>query len=107
GDEDTFLRVGGQAHKGQAVAVKVGLANEAGFPHEGKLEFVDNQLDTRTGSVRMRATFDNKDRALVPGLFARVQLDGGTATRDSLLINDRAVGTDQNRKFVYVIGAEN
>ncbi len=107
GDEDTFLRVGGQAYKGQPVTVKVGLANEAGFPHEGKLEFVDNQLDTRTGSVRMRATFDNKDRALVPGLFARVQLDGGTATRTSLLINDRAVGTDQNRKFVFVVGAEN
>jgi multidrug efflux system membrane fusion protein len=107
GDEDTFLRVGGQAYKGQPVTVKVGLANEAGFPHEGKLEFVDNQLDTRTGSVRMRATFDNKDRSLVPGLFARVQLDGGTATRSSLLINDRAVGTDQNRKFVFVVGADN
>jgi multidrug efflux system membrane fusion protein len=54
----------------------------------------------------MRATFDNKDRALVPGLFARVQLDGGTSTRTSLLINDRAVGTDQNRKFVFVVGAD-
>jgi multidrug efflux system membrane fusion protein len=107
GDEDTYLRVGGQSHKGQPVTVKVGLANETGFPHEGKLEFVDNQLDTRTGSVRMRATFDNKDRALVPGLFARVQLDGGTATQDSLLINDRAVGTDQDRKFVFVVGAGN
>ncbi|MCE3264877.1 MAG: transporter subunit [Pseudoduganella sp.] len=107
GDEDTYLRVGGQSHKGQSVTVKVGLANETGFPHEGKLEFVDNQLDTRTGSVRMRATFDNKDRALVPGLFARVQLDGGTATQDSLLINDRAVGTDQDRKFVFVVGAGN
>ena len=107
GDESTFLRVGGQAHKGQAITVKVGLANEAGFPHEGKLEFVDNQLDTRTGSVRMRATFDNKDRALAPGLFARVQLDGGTATQQTLLINDRAVGTDQDRKFVFVVGAGN
>jgi len=107
GDEDTFLRVGGQAYKGQPVTVKVGLANEAGFPHEGKLEFVDNQLDTRTGSVRMRATFDNKDRSLVPGLFARVQLDGGTATQQAVLINDRAVSTDQDRKFVYVVGAGN
>ncbi|MYN05128.1 efflux RND transporter periplasmic adaptor subunit [Pseudoduganella sp. DS3] len=107
GDESTFLRVGGQAHKGQPVTVKVGLANETGFPHEGKLEFVDNQLDVRTGSVRMRATFDNKDRALVPGLFARVQLDGGTATQQTLLINDRAVGTDQDRKFVFVVGAGN
>ncbi|XLZ71845.1 efflux RND transporter periplasmic adaptor subunit [Massilia sp. SR12] len=107
GDESTFLRVGGQAHKGQAISVKVGLANETGFPHEGKLEFVDNQLDVRTGSVRMRATFDNKERALVPGLFARVQLDGGTATQQTVLINDRAVGTDQDRKFVFVVGAGN
>jgi multidrug efflux system membrane fusion protein len=107
GDEDTYLRVGTQNHKGEPVTVKVGLANEEGFPHEGKLEFVDNQLDTQTGSVRMRATFDNRDRALVPGLFARVQLGGGSATTNAVLINDRAVGTDQNRKFVFVVGADN
>ncbi|WP_338760648.1 efflux RND transporter periplasmic adaptor subunit [Massilia sp. METH4] len=107
GDEDTYLRVGTQNHKGEPVVVKVGLANEEGFPHEGKLEFVDNQLDTQTGSVRMRATFDNKDRALVPGLFARVQLGGGNVTKNTVLINDRAVGTDQNRKFVFVVGADN
>jgi multidrug efflux system membrane fusion protein len=107
GDEETYLRVGGQAHKGQPVVVKVGLANEEGFPHEGKLEFVDNQLDPQTGSVRMRATFDNTDGALVPGLFARVQLGGGTAQTKAILINDRAVGTDQNRKFVFVVGKDN
>ncbi|QGZ42497.1 multidrug efflux system membrane fusion protein [Pseudoduganella flava] len=107
GDEDTYLRVGAQNHKGQPVAVKVGLANEEGFPHEGKLEFVDNQLDTQTGSVRMRAVFENKDRMLVPGLFARVQLGGAGATTNAILINDRAVGTDQNRKFVFVIGKDN
>jgi multidrug efflux system membrane fusion protein len=86
--------------------VKIGLANEDGFPHEGKLEFVDNQLDTRTGSIRLRATFENKDRSLAPGLFARVSLGGGEAKADSLLINERAVGTDQNRKFVFVVGAD-
>jgi len=107
GDEETYLRVGGQAHKGQPVVVKVGLANEEGFPHEGKLEFVDNQLDPQTGSVRMRATFANTDGALVPGLFARVQLGGGTAQNKAILINDRAVGTDQNRKFVFVVGKDN
>ncbi len=107
GDEDTFLRVGRDAQRGAAVPVKVGLANEAGYPHEGKLEFVDNRLDATTGSVRMRATFDNADNALVPGLFARVQLGGGDATRKSaILISDRAVGTDQNRKFVYVVKAD-
>lgn len=103
GDEETYLRVGTQNRRGQPVAVKVGLANEEGFPHEGRLEFVDNQLDTKTGSVRMRATFENRDRALVPGLFARVQLGGGSATSNAILIDDRAVGTDQNRKFVFVV----
>ncbi len=105
GDEETYLRVSGQAHGNQPVAVKVGLVNEEGYPHEGKLEFVDNQLDTRTGSVRMRATFDNKDRSMAPGLFARVQIGGG-AEKNAILITDRAVGTDQSRKFVFVVDKE-
>uniref|UniRef100_UPI0025F2B2A2 efflux RND transporter periplasmic adaptor subunit n=1 Tax=Rugamonas sp. TaxID=1926287 RepID=UPI0025F2B2A2 len=109
GDEDTFLRVGAARHQGRKVVVHVGLANETGYPHDGELEFVDNQLDTQTGAVRMRAVFTNADKALVPGLFARVQLDGGNGTvakSSALLINDRAVGTDQNRKFVYIVGAD-
>jgi multidrug efflux system membrane fusion protein len=108
GDEETYLRVGAQAHKGQPVTVRIGLANEKGFPHEGKLEFVDNRLDPQAGSVRMRATFANADNLLVPGLFARVQVSGnqeGKATR-AFLINERAVGTDQNRKFVFVVGRD-
>jgi multidrug efflux system membrane fusion protein len=108
GDEETYLRVGRVAQRGTPVTVKVGLANETGFPHEGKLEFVDNRLDANTGSVRMRATFDNADNTLVPGLFARVQLGGSdTAQTKAILISERAVGTDQNRKFVYVVGADN
>jgi multidrug efflux system membrane fusion protein len=102
GDEETYLRVSKDAHAGRAVAVNVGLAGEEGFPHEGKLEFVDNQLDSRTGSVRMRATFENKDRGMAPGLFARVQIGGGSP-KNALLITDRAVGTDQSRKFVFVV----
>ena len=110
GDEDTYLRVGAQSHSGQPVTVKVGLANESGFPHEGKLEFVDNQLDPQTGSVRMRATFANADQVLVPGLFARVQLGGGNGGKEltkALLVNERAIGTDQNYKFVFVVDADN
>jgi len=105
GDEQTYLRVRSQAHQGQPVTVKVGLANEEGFPHEGRLEFVDNQLDARTGSVRMRATFANADGTMAPGLFARVQIGGGSE-KPALLISDRAVGTDQDRKFVFVVGAD-
>ena len=104
GDEQTYRRVARVAQKGAPVMVKVGLANEEGFPHIGKLEFVDNTLDAKTGSVRMRATFDNSDNTLVPGLFARVQLGGGDeAKKSAVLISERAVGTDQNRKFVYVV----
>jgi len=110
GDEDTYLRVGALSHRGIPVTVKIGLANETGFPHEGKLEFVDNQLDPQTGSVRMRAIFANADKVLVPGLFARVQLEGGNGGKEltnALLVNDRAIGTDQNRKFVFVVDATN
>ncbi len=108
GDEDTYLRVGRDSQRGAPVTVKVGLANETGFPHQGKLEFVDNQLDAKTGSVRMRATFDNSDNILVPGLFARVQLSGSDgAKKQAILISDRSVGTDQNRKFVYVVKSDN
>jgi multidrug efflux system membrane fusion protein len=105
GDEETYLRVSKQSHDGKPVAVHVGLVSEEGFPHEGKLEFVDNQLDSRTGSVRMRATFENKDRGMAPGLFARVQIGGGDS-KNALLITDRAVGTDQSRKFVFVVGKD-
>jgi multidrug efflux system membrane fusion protein len=103
GDEQTYLRVSRQAGAGQAVAVRVGLADESGFPHQGRLEFVDNQLDTRSGSVRLRAVLPNDDASLAPGLFARVQVSAG-APHEAILIDDRAVGTDQNHKFVYVVG---
>jgi multidrug efflux system membrane fusion protein len=110
GDESTYLRVGAQAHSGKPVKVRIGLASEAGFPHEGKLEFVDNKLDPKTGAVRMRAVFANSDNLLVPGLFARVQLESGSgasAQAYALLVDERAIGTDQSRKFVYVVGAGN
>jgi len=106
GDEDTYLRVGPLARKGQEVAVRIGLANETGFPHEGKLEFVDNRIDPATGSVRMRAVFKNADSAFAPGLFARVQLAAGNGAggeTKAAMIAERAVGTDQNRKFVVVV----
>ena len=107
GDEDTYLRLGRGAQKGAPVQVKVGLANETGFPHTGKLEFVDNRLDAQTGSVRMRATLANPDNHLAPGLFARVQLASATPDTRAILVSDRAVGTDQNRKFVYVVSKDN
>lgn len=106
GDEDTYLRLGHAARKGTPVAVRIGLANETGYPHEGKLEFIDNRVDPATGSVRMRAVFNNEDDTLAPGLFARVQLGGGNATTKSTVVAERAIGTDQNRKFVFVVNGE-
>jgi len=105
GDEATYVRVAKQAQSGKPVTVNVGLVGEEGFPHHGKLEFIDNQLDARTGSVRMRATFDNADGSMAPGLFARVQVSGGSAEK-ALLVADRAIGTDQSRKFVVVVDAK-
>ncbi|TAL21203.1 MAG: efflux RND transporter periplasmic adaptor subunit [Aquabacterium sp.] len=109
GDESTYLQVGKIARTNPgAVKVKVGLANEQGFPHEGKLEFVDNTVDPAAGSVRMRAVIDNGDGLLTPGLYARVQV--GTVSQagtPSVLVAEKAIGTDQSRKFVFVVGANN
>ncbi|HEY0821333.1 MAG TPA: efflux RND transporter periplasmic adaptor subunit, partial [Rhizobacter sp.] len=108
GDESTFLQVGALARKaGPGVKVQAGLANENGFPHEGKLDFVDNRLDPVSGTARMRAVLRNPDGALAPGLFARVQVGADVGKGEALLINDTAIGTDQNRKYVYVLGADN
>jgi multidrug efflux system membrane fusion protein len=109
-DEQTFLDYAQAARKGEhrtdASPVRVGLANEPGFPHSGTVDFVDNQVDPRTGTIRARAVVPNADRALTPGLFARVQLGGGRR-QSALLIDEKAVLTDQDRKYVYVLGPGN
>ena len=85
--------------------VLVGLANESGYPHEGVMVFVDNELDPTTGTIRGRARLENHDRAFTPGLFARVKLMGSNQY-NALLINDSAVGTDQTVRYVLVVGAD-
>lgn len=107
-DEATYLALGTLARSGAAaVKVRMGLANEAGYPHEGRLDFVDNRLDPASSSVRMRAVLDNRNGVLTPGLFARVQMGAESAGGDAILINEAAVGTDQDRKYVVVIDAGN
>jgi multidrug efflux system membrane fusion protein len=69
------------------------------------IEFVDNRIDPQSGTIRVRAVFDNRDGGLTPGLFARLKV-GGAGEKPVVLINDRAVGTDQNRKFVFVVGPD-
>jgi len=88
------------------IPVQMGTAANAETPYEGRLQLVDNQVDAKSGTIRARAVFDNQDGQLIPGQFARIRM--GQATRGTaLLINERAVGTDQNKKFVLVVGADN
>lgn len=86
--------------------VFVGLTSEAGFPHEGALDFIDNRVDRSAGTIRVRAVLPNKSLLFTPGLFARVRLVGGDR-HPATLIEDRAIGTDQDRKFVLVLNDDN
>jgi multidrug efflux system membrane fusion protein len=88
------------------IPVRMGTAGSAETPHEGRLQLVDNQVDARSGTVRVRAVFDNRDGSLMPGQFARVRM-GQAKTNHVLLVNERALGTDQNKRFVMVVGADN
>lgn len=109
-DERSFLRYADLARKGERATtknpVRIGLADETGYPHEGIVDFVDNQVDPGTGTIRARAVLKNPDHQFTPGLFARVQLRG-SGEFDALLIDDKAVLTDQDRKYVYVLGPKN
>ena len=84
----------------------MGTSAMDGTPLTGKLQLVDNQVDAKSGTVRVRAVFDNKDGSLMPGQFARLRM-GQSKTGTALLINERAVGTDQSKKFVMVVGTDN
>jgi multidrug efflux system membrane fusion protein len=103
-DEQTYLQYISGAKDGRKVPVELGLANETGYSRSGTIESVDNRLDTSSGTIRVRARFDNPDGALVPGLYARIKV-GGSAPHQALLIDDAAIGTDQDKKFVLVVNA--
>jgi multidrug efflux system membrane fusion protein len=108
-DERTFVKYGLKgrgAMKGARLPVEVGLAGEQGFPHPATLVYVDNRVDIQTGNVRCRALLDNRDGALVPGLYARVRLGDPAGKAEAVVVPDAAIGTDQDRKFVYVVGAD-
>ncbi|WP_322031041.1 efflux RND transporter periplasmic adaptor subunit [Paraburkholderia sp. J76] len=101
-DEQTYLDYISRMKDGSKVPVELGLANESGYSRTGTIESVDNRLDTTSGTIRVRARFDNADGALVPGLYARIKV-GGSAPHPALLVDDAAIGTDQDKKFVYVV----
>ena len=105
-DEAAYLKYIGKS-RGGALPVAVGLADEAGFPHEGRLEFVDNRVDPQSGTVRMRAVLDNKSGRFTPGLFARVEIGNAAQPRAAVLVADRAIGTDQSKRYVLVVNGDN
>jgi len=104
-DERSYLKYAahGGGPRDHRTSVLLGTASEGQeFPHEGYVDFFDNQLDPRTGTVRARAVFPNPNHLFAPGLFARLKLVGGAAYQ-ATVIADRAVGTDQDKKFVLVV----
>lgn len=112
-DEYTVLRVRQMIREGKAKSARevelpvfLGLANEEGHPHHGTLSFVDNQIDPKTGTLRVRGVFPNKDEILSPGLFGRVRVPIGEPYK-ALLVSDRAIDTDQGQKILYVVDDKN
>lgn len=111
-DETSYLRYSrllagsDQAGQGVKVPVKLKLIDEEGFTHEGFIDFVDNAIDRSSGTIRGRAQFGNPKALFTPGMFARIQVAAGPP-KEALLVPDAAIGTEQVRKFVYVVDAEN
>lgn len=88
------------------IPVEIGLQDEQGYPHEGHMDYVSPQLDTATGTLAGRGLFDNKDHALLPGLFARVRIPVDRQDK-ALLTRDDAIGTSQEGSYVLVVGSDN
>lgn len=106
-DEPTLLqytRNGSEGDRPQ-IPVEMQLADEGGFPHQGAVDFIDNKVDPATGTVRVRGKFPNPNRRIVPGMFVHVRIRS-SEKRPGLLITDRAVGIDQGRKYLLVVGAD-
>lgn len=104
-DEQTYLRHIASVKDAADVPVQLGLANESGYSRSGTVEHVDNRLDSVSGTIRVRAKFDNPDGMLVPGLYARIKV-GGSTPHGALMVDERAINTDQDKKFVLVVGGD-
>lgn len=105
-DEQAYLKYMGGASAKSARPVLIGLANESDFPHKGTLNFVDNRIDGASGTIRARALLSNPGAEFTPGLFARVRLLGSDRHLANM-VQDQAIGTDQDRKFVLVLKSDN
>lgn len=105
-DEQSFLKYQKTLKTSQHASVRIGLSTDEDFPYEGDLTFIDNQVNPTTGTIRVRATVHNPDKLLVPGLYAKVQLSVGESA-SALLVPARAILTDQDKKYVYVLDTKN
>jgi len=105
-DEQVIAKALGQRKQLERIPVQMGTMGAEGTPLEGRLQLIDNQVNARSGTVRVRALFDNQDGSLMPGQFARLRM-GQAGKTSALLVNERAVGTDQSKRFVFVVGADN
>lgn len=109
-DEPTYIRYAATGAVGNSgvnrIPVAMGLSSEEGYPRQGHVQAFDNRIDNGSGTIRVRAVFDNANGTLTPGMFARVRT-GDANAKNALLIDDRAVGTDQDKKYVMVVGADN
>jgi multidrug efflux system membrane fusion protein len=103
-DEHVVLRA---LHDGQkAIAVEAETVTNGGRQLSGRLQLIDNQVNTRSGTVRVRAVFDNRDGSLIPGQFVKIRM-GKAKAEPALLVSERAIGTDQNKRYVMVVGPDN
>jgi RND family efflux transporter MFP subunit len=112
-DEHTALKVRRLIREGKSDSprdggypVLLGLGNEEGYPHRGTVNFVENQVNPKTGTIRLRGVFPNKDQVLLAGFFGRVRTPVGRP-HPALLVSDRALDTDQGQKVVYVVSDRN
>jgi multidrug efflux system membrane fusion protein len=103
-DEQSYLHVVDGA-RGASLPVRLGLADDTGYTLAGRLVSIDNHLDGSSGTIRLRAVLDNADGRLLPGLYVRVRL-GEASARPAVLIDEKAVATDQDKRFVLVVGAD-
>ena len=112
-DEASYLRyqrIAAQAgrvdERGTKLPAELRLLDEKGFEHKGTIDFVDNVIDTSSGTIRGRAVFQNPTALFTPGMFGRIRVPG-SPEYEAVLVPDAAIGTEQIRKFVYVVDAEN
>jgi len=103
---DRIVRENGGKGFSESAIAEVGLLSEEGYPHKAKVDFVDNAIKPATGTLRVRAILENKDRSARVGLYARVRLSLEKSVK-TLLIPERAVSTDQGQRFVYVLNGDN